>query len=450
MEYYKELFFVKKKHSYDLHKINFHIETQESVVQYNNVPSKGFKLVGCNLLDPMTGYIFHSQNATQFKEQLISQNLLINGVCIKPIIFEYIKDGSFNAHIYDDVKNVLSVVMVCDKISLSESKIGDILRNIEDESYYIYLGLVGQYYVTTKGKSSVKKKHLVLKTDNINGVDDTTILTVHQFNYVPYTKHTEKKYVLIKSVNPTNLKIKCYMYHTNVISIGDYVNNDVFDIKSFQKKFPTLVLSNTVRTLFSSKEISMGTNKVVLTYDYIGETSISLKYDVKFVGSNSNFNIFYDVELKSDIIADDVNDLVDFENNNYAIELDGDKYLMTTKMLYEVGCYNPYFIKGNYFKNLNHSYLILLKLNTCSVMNNKQFYHNHNDIHNINWDKKVKIYKVCYLLNKHHSYNLFNHNTDYEKLNTLNVIDDVVFDIIDKQHSVTKTVIGYIKNDGIV
>ena len=168
MEYYKELFFAKKKHSYVLSSINFYAESESDIVKYNNVPAKGFKLAGGGLLDPTTGYIFYPDNITSFKEMLSNTNSLRNGVCVQPLVFEYIKDGSFRVHLFYDVEDELTAVSVHDKVSLSESKPGTILRSIEDESYYLYMGMVGQFYVSENGNGTVKKKHLVLKTDYFN------------------------------------------------------------------------------------------------------------------------------------------------------------------------------------------------------------------------------------------------------------------------------------------
>jgi len=447
MEYYKELFFKKKKHSYNLREINFHIENQNDVVKYENIPSKGFKLINSNFLDPVTGYIFHPLNSTAFKEKLIQRNLLINGVCIKPIIFEYIKNGFFLVHIYDDVKDDLEEVCVSKKVSLSESKPGNILRNIDDESYYIYLGLIGQYYVSTKGKASVKKKHLVLKTDLFDNSDEDTVLTVHHFNYVDYTKDTDKKYVVVKSTDVENLKIHCYHFGKTIIPLGKYINNTKFIVYDFQNDYPTLLLSKTVKKVFSNDDISLTRNKVELNYEYLGETSLELIYNVNYTNTVSSENALLNASLMTSIISSNPNIHTDFEKYNYAAEIDGEMFLLSPRMLFEVDCYESYFDNSvTAFKGMYNTHLNLYKVKEFfgqEPIIESPYFRFKSEKPRLSFDKDVKLYKIKYVLNGNKSYNLFNKPFEnHKKIEKLVVSNKHIFEHLKTKKAISVTILG--------
>lgn len=450
MEYYKELFFTKKKHSYDLHNINFHIENEEDVVKYNNYPSKGFKLVQGNLLDPVTGYIFHPENSWYFKDLMIRRNVLNNGVCVEPIIFEYIKDGTFNAHLYNDVKDDLVEVSVEDKISLSESKSGTLLRSINDESYYIYMGMVGQYYVSENGKGNVKKKHLVLKTDFFkeNDDDDDTVLNVHHFSYIDFTKDKEKKYFKVKDISPENLKIKYYSYTTDVIPVGDYIADNVFDVYGFQHDYPSLLLSSTVRILFSKEDISMTRNKVKLEYDYIGEMEMDLNFHIDYSSFDNQKRMLYGVNVVPEIKST-THYSVDFSKHNYVVELDDEFYLVAPRRLVEFDCVDSYFKTDiNLFRGYTFSTEILLyKMGMNSIISVPRsfyrYYNNNNDNKSFDWSKSVKLYRVEYVLNDTHRFNIFSRSFNrITNASELNVIDPDVFEIIKENKGIAVSLFG--------
>jgi hypothetical protein len=63
------------------------------------------------------------------------------------IILDYLKNGTFNIVCYDDIKEKLETVNTNEKTSLSKTAIGTLIRNVDDEMFYIYLGSVGIYYV---------------------------------------------------------------------------------------------------------------------------------------------------------------------------------------------------------------------------------------------------------------------------------------------------------------
>lgn len=447
MEYYKELFFSKKKHSYDLYEINFCI-SDDSVVRYNNTPAFGFKLVGVSsLLDPVTGYVFHPENSCVFKELIIKRNFLKNGICVCPIIFEYIKDGSFNAHIYDDVKDDLIEVSVQDKVSLSESKPGTILRSVDDESYYIYMGMVGQYYITGRGKGNVRKKHLVLKTDNFNEYDESTVLIVHHFSYVDFTKDKNKSYFKVKDIAPENLKIKYYSFGNDIISVGDYIDNDKFQVYDFQQKYPYLLLNGRIKIIFDKDDISMTRNKVKLRYEYVGETGLSLNYSFTYSSFDSKVKKLFNTTVKSEIQTTDFH-AVDFEKHNYVVEIDGEKYLISNRRLTEIDCYYPHFKSSvNLFQTYRHNAdFLLYKMDDSSVMDTKTYQTiSKRTIErrtSPDWSKKVKIYKVEYVLNGKHHFNLFSKPS--EKIENEDVIinDIEVFDFIREHGGISINIFG--------
>ena len=99
----------------------------ENTVKYDNIPTKGIKLFSSSFLDPKTGYLFQPTNGWQFKEMIIRRNLVVNGVCIEPVIFEYTKDEFYNIHLYNDVKHELQEIKVKEAISLSETKPGTLI-----------------------------------------------------------------------------------------------------------------------------------------------------------------------------------------------------------------------------------------------------------------------------------------------------------------------------------
>ena len=450
MEYYKELFFAKKKHSYDLHNINFYAENEDDIIKYNNVPAKGFKLVNGSLLDPVTGYIFHPENAYNFKDLLIARNIWRNGVCVKPIIFEYIKDGSFRAHLYEDVKDDLMEVSVHDKVSLSESKPGTILRSIEDESYYLYMGMVGQLYVNENGKGSVKKKHLVLKTDFFNESDTSdTELIIRHFNYVDFTKDKVKSYLKIKDISPDNLKIKYYSYGSDVIQLGEYITNDKFDVYDFQRDYPSLLLSSTVRLLFTRDDISMTRNHVKLNYEYIGEIGLKVVYNVEYSSFDSKTKTFYNVVVKPEIKSTQFPN-IDFFKHNYAIEYNSEKMLVAPRRLKEIVGFNSTFKKDlSVFSRYTYpTEFYMYKLDSVSVISNRKFYtvvkQNKATPQTLNWFAPIKFYQVEYVLNEQYSFNLF--NTPFEKTDEiydeLVVNDSDAFDHIRKHGFVTFDLFG--------
>ncbi len=340
MEYYRELFFTKKKHSYDLHSINFYAEDENDIVKYNNTPSIGFKFLdeSGSMLDPVSGYLFHPSNANEFKDALVLKNILKNGVCLEPIIFEYVKDGTFCAHLYSDVVDELVEVKVHDKISLSESSPGTILRSIEDESYYLYMGLVGQFYVNENGDGCVKKKHLVLKTDCFADDDDTVLIGRH-FTFVDFNKDKTKDYFKIKDIPANKLRVKYYSSGNDIIHLGKYIRNDVFDVYDFQRDHPSFVLSSTVRFLFSKDDISMTRNVVKLDYEYIGETNLTVKYDVKYTSFDSKTKTFYNALVVPTLIGDAGLD-IDITKHNYVVEIGNEKYLISHRRLVEIDSYN--------------------------------------------------------------------------------------------------------------
>ena len=438
MEYYKELFFAKKKHSYELNSINFYAENEEDIVKYNNIPAKGFKLVNGSLLDPVTGYLFHPDNAYSFKDLLITRNIWRNGVCVEPIIFEYVKDGSFRAHLYADVENELVEVSVHDKVSLSESKPGTILRSIEDESYYLYMGMVGQLYVNESGKGSVKKKHLVLKTDFFNeGDESNTELIIRHFNYVDFTKDKIKSYFKIKDISPDKLKIKYYSYGSDIIKLGEYINNDKFDVYDFQRDYPSLLLTSTVRLLFTKDDISMTRNHVKLQYEFLGEMGLQVIYNLTYSSFDSKTKTFYNVEIKPEIRSKAYPQL-DFNKHNYAIEYNNEKMLITPRRLVEIVGYNSSSKKDlSLFSRYSYpTEFYLYKLDSVSVISNRKFYmaakQSTSKTPPFNWFSPVKIYQVEYLLNEQYSFNLF--NTPFDKcgeiFDALVVNDSDAFDQI--------------------
>lgn len=438
MEYYKELFFLKKKHNYDLNSITFYSHADD-VIKYNNIPSTGFKIINNGFLDPSTGYIFHPNNAVPFKDLLLKRNALKNGVCVKPIIFEYIKDGSFVVHLYDDVVDDLNCVCIDDKVSLAESKPGNILRSIDDESYYIYMGLVGQFYVDEKGNGSVKKKHLALKTDFFNEEDNDTTLWVRHFTYIDFNKDKDKSYLKISKVPFDNLKIKYYDYAggRDFIDLSKYVHDDVFDVYGFQHDYPSLLLSQTVRRLFSKDDISMTRNNVKLNYEYIGETGFSLEYDIDFNGFDSKTQTLYNVSILPNIKSTDFPE-IDFTKHTYAIEVDDEKYLMSSRKLLEIGGYSVSALRDfSVFRQYSYTTAIFLyALDKVSIISPKKLY---TVIRNkamkkqnaINWGKRHKVYKVEYVLNDSLKFNLFsNHFNRGDVLDSIIVDDKENFDFI--------------------
>jgi hypothetical protein len=447
MEYYKELFFTKRKHSYDLYEINFHADQVENIIRYNNTPSKGFKLVGKDLLDPVTGYIFHPENSYSFKDKMIRDNVLINGVCTKPIIFEYVKDGTFIAHLYEDVQDELIEVSVQDKVSLSESKPGTILRNIEDESYYIYMGMVGQFYVTERGKGSVKKKHLVLKTDYVDQKDDDTILIVYHLSYIDYKKDKDKSYFQVNDISPEKLKVKYYSYGHEIIPIGDYIKDDKFQVYDFQREYPSLLLSGTVRIIFAKDDISMTRNKVNLDYEYLGETGLDLICQLKYGSFDMKAKTFFNIDIDMNIESTD-GLLLDFYKYNYAVEIDGEKYLVSPRRLLEINTYtsdvraNINLFQGFRFNTDVEFY----RMSDISIVNHKSYHTHKRMIKNhsmVDWSKKVKIYKVEYVLNDKYRYNIFEKPfTALKNSDSISVLDKDIFDFLKNNNGVAINIFG--------
>lgn len=447
MEYYKKLFFIKRKHRYDLNEINFHIENNDNAVEYDNIPSKGFKLIMDGFLDPVTGYVFHPANAVYFKEMLIKRNYLLNGVCIKPIIFEYLTNGYFNAHIYDDVKDDLEEVSVSNKISLSESTPGSILRNINDESYYIYLGMVGQFYVSRSGKMSLKKKHLVLKTTYFKDTESDTVFNIQHFSYVSFTKDKEKKYIVVRNTDVENLKIQCYYFGREVIPLGSYIKNNAFQVYEFQHDYPSLLLSKTVKKLFSKDDISLTRNKVELNYEYIGESSLELVYTLDYQGSDPNSNSFFNTTLKTRIDSTDKNVHVDFEKYNYAAEIDGTMFLLSPRPLYEIDCYSSFYDNGiNLFEKDFNTYLNFYKIDSLfgdQPLNDTRYFRFRRNRPSLSLDRDVKLYKIEYILNKKKKYNLFDKSFErYNNVEKLVVSNNDIFAHLKTNKELSITILG--------
>jgi len=438
LEYYKDLFFSKKKHSYELHKINL-LLNDEGSVKYDNVPVKGFKLINLKFLDPITGYIFHPHNAYAFKEKLIKTNQLVNGVCTAETIFEYVKDGSFNIHFYDDVKDTLLPVEISKKISLSNSKIGMLLRNIDDEEYYIYLGLVGQYYVSDTNNGMVKKKHMVLKTNyitNSNSFEDTSIYLSH-ISYLDFTKDKDENYFKIMDVDLSKLKIALSMYDSDCIMLVNYIENDIFDVDKFSKDYPHLVLSRTIRKVFSKNYISMTRNKIKLVYEYVTKSSLELYIDFEYKSFDSKFNKFNKVTLMPTFILGNGKKL-DIENKNYAIKVGNDHYLLTLRTLSEMQHYGAKYKKNiNICSNGNYNMMdvFFFSLSDVSFQNNNSSYLNFllkEKSDELNWTQEYEIYEINYELNKTHLFSIF--DNPYSSLHH------------DTFHS-TKELFTHIKND---
>ena len=439
LEYYKELFFTKKKHSYDLHSINFYAEDENDIVKYNNVPAVGFKFLdqSGSMLDPVSGYLFHPYNSADFKNTLVLRNILKNGVCLEPIIFEYIKDGSFRAHLYSDIQDELMEVKVHDKVSLSESNPGTILRSIEDESYYLYMGLVGQFYVNENGDGSVKKKHLVLKTDCFADDDDTILIGRH-FTFVDFNKDKVKDYFKIKDIPANKLKIKYYSAGDEAIYLGEYIRDNIFDVYDFQRDYPSFILSSTVRFLFSKNDISMTRNVVKLDYEYLGETNLTVNYDIKYTSFDSKAKIFYNASVVPTLIGDDGID-IDVAKHNYVVEIGNEKFLISHRRLVEIDTYNVS-AKRDFSLFQRYSYsteISLFSIVGSSIISRTRFF-NHkrfskNSISPEVWLNKVKVYKVEYLLNDKHHFNMFSNLFESSERDDLFVNDREVFNLI-KQH----------------
>ncbi len=418
MEYYKELYFNKTKHSYALNYINFRESAMENTVKYDNIPTKGIKLFSSSFLDPKTGYLFQPTNGWQFKEMIIRRNLLVNGVCIEPVIFEYTKDELYNIHLYNDVKHELQEIKVKEAISLSETKPGTLIRNMSNESYYIYMGLVGQYYVSTTGEGVIKKKHLVLKTDYINQNESNTLLRASHFTYLDYKKDTEKNYFKILDIAPENMKISYYSYRHNVISLGDYIENEKFKVYDFQRDYPSLMLSKTIRKVISSDDLSLKKNIMRLEYEYLGTSGLELVSNLTFTKCDDVHKILYDLEIKRSIRSTTNIDL-DFEKNNYAIEYNGKKYLIYPRILPEIGNYQPNFqnpvdvLDGTGYVET----IAFYKLHNAGTEINT-FY---NGYKALVCNEDVKIFKVSYNLNNTVKFNLFENPFKHMTISSLKV-----------------------------
>lgn len=452
MEYYRELFFAKVKHSYELNQINFYSDNIDDVVRYINVPAKGFKFLSTGLLDPVTGYIFKPSNFFSFKEKIIFQNKLKNGVCVSPIIFEYIKDGSFYVHLYSDVIDNLVEVSIKNKVSLSESKPGTLLRSVEDESYYLYLGLVGQFYVDEYGNNGVvRKKHLVLKTDylNNNNAENDVILHVKHFHYVDFTKDKKQVYLQVKHIEKENLKVQHY-YGTN-INLGEYIHNDQFEVYDFQKDYPSLLLSPTTRFVFKKSDISLTRNNVRLHHDYVGEADIKVSYDVDFNSKDTAHKSLHDVFINRKLFSTSHPD-IDFQKNNYSIEVDGLYYLISPSCLLSSHETSPSLrIDLDIFaKYAYQTDFMFYLLDNVSVVSRRKLYNLQYNSPTykkpvVDRSKKIKLYKTSYVLNNHNHYNIFypeKTNSCDDRIESLVVNESSIFDDIKKNGNVSFSIFG--------
>lgn len=449
MEYYKELFFTKKKHSYELNSINFYAEDENDVVKYSNTPTRGFKFVDQygGMLDPVSGYIFHPCNSVEFKNSLVLSNSLKNGVCLEPIIFEYAKDGSFKAHLYSDVSSDLVEIKVHEKVSLSESHPGYILRSIEDESYYLYMGLVGQLYVNENGDGHVKKKHLVLKADCFVDDDEVALIGQH-FTFVDFNKDKNKSYFKIKDIQSNKLKIKYYSTGNDVIYLGRYIKDNVFDVYDFQRDYPSFILSSTTKFLFSKDDISMTRNNVKLCYEYVGESNLTVRYDVKYSSFDSKTKTLCNAVVVPTLLGDcDLE--IDVTKNNYVVEIGLDKFLLSHRRLTEIDAYNPT-AKRDFSLFQRYSYsteVSFFNIVGSSIISRTRFFNLRRFSKTPQfgpevWLNKVKIYKVEYVLNDKHRFNMFSSLFEYSERSDLVVNDREVFDQIRKYGHVSVCLFG--------
>lgn len=443
MEYYKELFFTKQKHNYNLEYINFYNDDMD-VIKYNNIPSKGFKICRGNYLDPKTGYIFQPQNGLQFKEKLLRLNLIKNGICVAPVIFEYKMGGMFNIHLYDDVKEQLNDVGVLNKVSLSESVLGELLRNIDDESYYIYFGPVAQYYVSESGVGTIKKKHLILKT---NWVTDNDI-SISKFTFIDYTKDTIKSYFKVRDIPLTELRINYYTSTSKYIDLINYIHNGVFDVNLFQSEYPSLMLSNTIRRVFNTEYIMKTKNRVKLEYSYIGYGSLTFKYDISYDGYDQKQKKFYNAKLIRSIYSKEFPE-IDFNKYNYVVELNGVKFLLAPRRLKEFDA-DAYDLKlsVNILTQYGLEDILFYRLNNATISYSKKF-----DLEfiksfsNYDWSQKVKIFKINYCLNDVFRSNIFDNpfviDTPYDKY----ISDSSVFDSLKLNKMLSINLIGFTEDE---
>lgn len=443
MEYYKKLYFVKRKHFNVVSGVRIHNDSSDTnLLEYDNIPNVGFKVVSTGLIDPVSGFIFRPENYWLFKEAAIARNFIVNGVCVEPLIFEYLKKGAFNVHFYNDVVNDVDDVTVTDgtKISLNETRYGTILRGINDENYYIYFGSVAQYYVAYNEKDSVKKKHLLLKLESY---DEKTGLCSRHFVYRNFTSNNDKIYLKIKDIPLNDLRVKRYIFDSNTINFGEYIKNGVFDVRKFYKYHSSFFTTNTIRTIFSEKEI-LSKNRVRLDYEFVGNSLLRWETSLEYDSFDANAQTFAGFKMFSNILNDD--NTMDFKKYNYAIKYNDVFYLMTVRRLDELHCYSPHFRKHLSDSTMN-AQLLFYKMNSKTVTGSYEYFFNTNSkpkpVFEIEFDKPFEIYRVSYILNENQKFNIFeNHSELYPmtRSNELLVSDTEIFEAYKNKKTIVRVI----------
>lgn len=434
MEYYKTLFFNKSKHSYELNEIDFYMDDSSKIMVYDNVPTVGFKITTNGILDPISGYIFHPKNFYSFKSEILKRNCVVNGICTLPLIFDYDKNSAYNVLFYDDVKDSLVEVSVDEKISLSTSSLGMLLRSIDDELYYIYLGLVGVFYVDIHGKTSIKKKHAVFKIATLydNTGDDINIYS-NKITYIDYKKDTDKKYFKVKTFDMDKVYIKPYYVEKKIV-LGDYISNGVFDIELFSDKHPSFCITPKVRKLLNKDKLNKTHNCMVMSAEKIGLADISLHINANFSSSNATNQTLQNNTFTYEVISD--LDL-DFNSNNYAIDFNGTLFLIDFDGLNSSGFYQPSFTINRFKYAIPYSVIPRFKLfalSTYGISWTKPKYTK--PTIDLDLTKEYDIYRVYYSLNDKFSYNIVAFDNPVFNEYRTEIVDKSVFDEI----TTTKTI----------
>jgi len=277
-----------------------------------------------------------------------------------------------------------------------------------------------------------------LKIDSI-GDDDTIV--VKKFSYMDFNKGSKTEYLKIKSVTENDLSVENHVkfifakdfYYSNkvLVNIEDYIFKDVFDIDAFQNDNGSLVLSSTIRALFSIDDILSTKNTVKLEYTEVGETPLIWSFSLQYDSYDIKEQVFYNSTISS--YLSDESGQADFTKNNYALEYKGEKYLITARRLDEVDCYSPHFRKFIAVFGIHNFYLHLYKMNESTVTNNNNYYLDKAADLNMDFTVPLKLFKVEYVLNGKIRKNIFN-PVSYSKCSEFLVADAKTFGIL-KEHS---------------
>lgn len=442
MQYYKTLYFNKIKHSYELREINIHPNNIVDEVTYENNPITGFKICAYFVIDPISGYIFYPQNFTSFKNDIIKRNLVVNGVCTVPVIFDYLKNGSFNIVCYNDIKDKLETVDTHEKTSLSKTTIGTLIRNVDDEMFYIYLGSVGIYYVDINGKSSIKRKHAVFKINYLNNLDDNVTILVNKISYIDYKKDNDEIYFEVKKLNLNKLHIKPYYGSVSTIYLLDYISNNTFDFEAFSTKYPSFCITPKSRKLINETKLHKTKNKMYISSQKIGQCDLSLNISLKYSSVDKIAKTFKNAIYSYEVVSS-LN--LDFEKDNYAIDIDGTLYLIVIDGLNKIGFYQPSVIldrlKGSF------RYSVLPKFNLYSLSDygiswTKPKFGKNSLVSTIDFKKDYDLYKVSYKLNDQYEYTVAtNDKIDFNEAFSM-ITDTKLFEELSNNHFTTISLLG--------